>query len=107
MSALPQVKIPHPHVEVRPDLMEGSPVVRGSRVPVRRLWAWHRRGVTVETLMKRYPQLGPARILDSLAFAYDNTELIELDLSRERAALGPNADEVPGRMTQTGLPFAK
>jgi uncharacterized protein (DUF433 family) len=94
-------------VEVRDDVLAGSPCVRGSRVPVRRLWSWHRRGVSVETLLKRYPALGPARVLDALAFAYDNTDLIEADLSREEALLGPNAEAVPGRMNQEKLPFQK
>jgi uncharacterized protein (DUF433 family) len=102
--ALPPTRVAHPHVEVRDDVLNGSPVVRGSRVPVRRLWAWFRRGVTVETLLKRYPQLGPARVLDALSFAYDNTELIEADLERERALI-PRADDVPGAMKQVGLPF--
>jgi uncharacterized protein (DUF433 family) len=105
MSSLPRVVVNHPHVDVRDDVLAGSPCVRGSRVPVRRLWAWHRRGVTVETLLKRYPQLGPARILDALAFAYDNTDVVEADLSRERALLGPRAEEVPGAMTQEALPL--
>lgn len=106
-APLPGVRVQHPHVEIRPDLLGGSPLVRGSKVPVRRIWAWHRRGVTVETLLKRYPQLGPARILDALSFAYDNSELVEADLTRERAMLGPQADEVPGLMHQEGLPFRK
>ncbi|MGO8994371.1 MAG: DUF433 domain-containing protein [Polyangiaceae bacterium] len=104
---LPAVRVPHPHVEVRDDLLAGSPCVQGSRVPVRRLWSWHRRGVSVETLLKRYPSLGPARVLDALAFAYDNTELIEADLSREEALLGPKVDAVPGAMNQERLPFRK
>src|SRR5215813_7587947 len=106
MSApLPPVKVPHPHVEVRSDLLAGSPCVRGTKVPVRRLWAWHRRGISVETLLKRYPQLGPARVLDALAFAYDNTELVEADLARERALMGSQAEAVPGAMQQEDLPF--
>ena len=105
--SLPPVRVPHPHVELRADLLQGSPCVRGSRVPVRRLWSWHRRGVSVETLLKRYPALGPARVLDALAFAYDNTELIEADLSREEALLGPKAEAVPGAMDQEKLPFRK
>jgi len=104
---LPAVRVPHPHVEVAGDVMGGSPFVRGTRVPVRRLWSWHRRGVTVETLLKRYPSLGPARVLDALAFAYDNTELVEADLSREAALLGGRAEEVPGAMEQEKLPFRK
>jgi uncharacterized protein (DUF433 family) len=103
VAALPPVKVPHPHVEVRDDVLGGSPVVRGTRVPVRRLWSWHRGGVKVETLLKRYPQLGPARVLSALAFAYDNVDLLEADLARERALLGPKADAVPGAMSQEDL----
>ena len=37
--------------------------------------------------MRRYPQLGPARVLDALAFSYDNEELVEADLAREQALM--------------------
>lgn len=104
---LPPVLVQHPHVEVRDDLLGGSPVVRGTRVPVRRLWAWHRKGVSVETLVKRYPSLGWAKVLGGLAFAYDNEELVEADLDRERALLESEPERVPGRMDQTSLPFSR
>lgn len=81
---MPPVRTPHPHVEVSPD---GRPFIKGTRVPVRRLFSWHRQGTTCETLLRRYPQLGPARIFDALAFAYDNLDLITADLVREREEL--------------------
>lgn len=95
---LPPVSVHYPTVEVRDDLLGGSPVVRGSRVPVRRLWAWHRKGVSVETLVKRYASLGWENVLGGLAFAYANEELIEADLARERAFIdgpSPGAGEDP------------
>ncbi len=104
---VPPAVVAHPHVEIRADLLGGSPVVRGSRVPVRRLWAWHRKGVSVETLVKRYPSLGWAKVLDGLAFAYDNEEIVEADLDRERALMESDPDPVPGKMAQTSLPFSK
>jgi uncharacterized protein (DUF433 family) len=111
MPSLPRVRVPHPHVDVRSDILDGSPCVIGTKVPVRRLWAWHRRGISVETLLKRYPQLGPARILDALAFAYDNTDVVEADLAHERALMDASADEaadhVPGAMNQEKLPFRR
>lgn len=84
MVTLPDPKIPHPHVVIH---AYGVPYIEGSRVPVRRVFSWHRQGTTVKTLIRRYPQLGPARILDALAFAYDNLELITADLARERDEL--------------------
>ena len=103
MAELPPVRVPHPHVECRADVLNGSPCVRGTRVPVRRLWSWHRRGTTIETLLKRYPQLGPARVLDALAFAYDNEELVKADLERENEAL--DGEPPPRDPKQVKLPF--
>jgi uncharacterized protein (DUF433 family) len=85
LPPLPRVMVPHPHVRCDSRLLQGSPHVEGSRVPVRRLWAWHRSGVSIDTLLKRYPRLGPARVLDALSFAYDNREVVEADLAREMA----------------------
>jgi uncharacterized protein (DUF433 family) len=84
---LPPPRIPHPHVVIDPKINDGSPIIEGTRVPVRRIFGWHRQGTTVETLLRRYPQLGPARILDALAFAYDNLDLMTADLLREREQL--------------------
>ena len=77
------VTIHHPHVEVG----TGTPVVRGTKIPVCRLWAWHIQGVTIETLVKRYPRVGPAAILDALSFAYDNRAMIDDDIERRCQAL--------------------
>lgn len=102
MSGLPPVRNHYPHIDLC-DELGGSPVLSGTRVPVRRLWAWHRRGTSVETLVKRYPKLGWARILGALAFAYDNLELIEADLERERALL--EAEEHREEPAQAVLAF--
>lgn len=87
MSELPPVLIQHPHVEIRDEVLSGSPVVRGTRVPVRRLWAWFRKGVLAETLIKRYPALGAAKVLDALSFAFDNQDLMHADIERETRAM--------------------
>jgi uncharacterized protein (DUF433 family) len=104
MSGLPPVRVAHPHVELKPD--DGAPFVRGTRVAVRRLYAWHKGGSSVETLLKRYPMLGPARLFDALAFAYDNLELVEADVARERSAIAEaDLDNPPKPAKQEKLPF--
>lgn len=103
----PIVLIPHPHVRVERNVLAGSPYVAGSRVPVRRLWGFYRNGASVEVLVKRFPRLGPGKIFDALAFAFDNPEVIEWDLARERQLLesqdAPPA--LPQTRTQMDLPF--
>ncbi len=81
--AKPVILVPHPHVRCEALVLNGSPYVVGSRVPVRRLWAFYRNGTSIERIIKRYPQLGPAKVFDALAFALDNQEVVDADLQRE------------------------
>lgn len=85
ISFLPSILIHHPHIAVD---TSGSPVIDGTKVLVRRIWSWHRRGVSVEALLRRYPSLKPAQILTALAFAYDNQDLVQADIEREETLLG-------------------
>lgn len=105
---LPRVLVAHPHVRCDAHILSGSPHIVGSRVPVRRLWSWHKAGTAVETLMRRYPNLGPNKVLDALAFAYDNPDLIQADLEREQRLFeergGPTKFARP--LAQLALPFA-
>ncbi len=107
LGNLPVVLVPHPHVRVDGHVLGGSPYVTGTRVPVRRLWAFYRNGARVETLIKRYPQLGAAKIFDALAFAWDNQQVIEMDLAREAALLGRDGPAVASKSgSQMDLPFS-
>jgi uncharacterized protein (DUF433 family) len=105
---LPIVLVPHPHVRVDENQLAGSPYVVGSRVPVRRLWVFYRGGASVERILKRYPQLGAAKVFDALAFALDNAEVMEADIRREEEILaraGHPAPAQPAQVTQMELPF--
>jgi uncharacterized protein (DUF433 family) len=104
--ALPVILTPHPHVRVDKNVLGGSPYVVGSRVPVRRLWAFYRNGTSVERILKRYPQLGPAKVFDALAFALDNQEVVDADLAREESLLAAQKPAQRGSSAQIELPFA-
>jgi uncharacterized protein (DUF433 family) len=106
--SLPIVLVPHPHVRVDAKVLGGSPHVAGSRVLVRRLYAFYKSGARIETILRRYPQLEPAKVFDALAFALDNLEVIEADIERERDMLErsgarPATSQSPAR--QVELPF--
>lgn len=109
MSSLPIVLVPHPHVRVDKKILGGSPHVAGSRVPVRRLYAFYRSGTPIEKILKRYPQLSPAKVFDALAFALDNPEVLEADMENEAELLDDRQSKrsrrLPG-LRQVELPFA-
>ncbi|MEB2312987.1 MAG: DUF433 domain-containing protein [Sorangiineae bacterium] len=107
---LPMVLVPHPHVRVDSNVLGGSPYVAGSRVLVRRLFAFYRRGVPIEQLRKNFPQLRPAALFDALAFALDNPEVMDADLASEREILARLHRRAPGKPQgpeQIELPFAR
>lgn len=104
--ALPVILTPHPHVRVDKNVLGGSPYVVGSRVPVRRLWAFYRNGTSIERILKRYPQLGPAKVFDALAFALDNQEVVDADLAQEESLLAAREPAPRGPSAQIELPFA-
>jgi uncharacterized protein (DUF433 family) len=103
---LPVILVPHPHVRVDKNTLGGSPYVVGSRVPVRRLWAFYRNGTSIDRILKRYPQLGPAKVFDALAFALDNEEVVEADLAREESLLATREQPRRQESAQIELPFA-
>lgn len=103
--ALPVILTPHPHVRVDKNVLGGSPYVVGSRVPVRRLWAFYRSGTSIERILKRYPQLGPAKVFDALAFALDNQEVVDADLAKEESLLAVRQPSLRGPSAQIELPF--
>jgi uncharacterized protein (DUF433 family) len=103
--ALPVILTPHPHVRVDKGVLGGSPYVVGSRVPVRRLWAFYRSGTSIERILKRYPQLGPAKVFDALAFALDNQEVVDADLEKEESLLATREPMRRGPSAQIELPF--
>ena len=61
---------------------------------------FYRNGTSIERILKRYPQLGPAKVFDALAFALDNQEVVDADLAHEesllatRVLVGRTPDEV-------------
>lgn len=89
-------------------MLGGSPFVTGSRVPVRRLYAFYESGATIEQLLKRFPHLSPAKVFDALAFALDNPEVMDADMAREADMLKRATRRSPARphgAEQMSLPF--
>lgn len=80
-----QRPFPHPHVEY--DSVLGYHVVKGTSFRAARLFAWYKQGTTVETLLRRYPRLGPARIFGTLAWAHDNHDIVTREIITERDAI--------------------
>ena len=75
-------QIGHPHITSNPQICGGSPVIAGTRFPVRSVvMSVLKHGLTPEELVEQFPFLTLAQIHDALAFYYDNREEVDRDLA--------------------------
>ena len=63
--------MPHERIESNPDIMDGKPVVRGTRVPVELVLRKLGAGMPVEAILADHPRLTPDDIRAAQAFAAD------------------------------------
>lgn len=71
----------HPHVMIDPSICGGSPVIAGTRFPVRSAVIYVlKHGLTPEELVARFSHLTLAQVHDALSYYYDNREEIEKDI---------------------------
>ena len=91
MATVPKPsKILHPHVECRPGVCGGEPVVRGTRFPVRSVVEYVlRSGMTPEELVAEWKQLSLAQVHDALSYYYDHKTEIDRSIRANRRAARP------------------
>ena len=58
-------------VEINADVMQGKPVIRGTRIPVELVLSKLAEGATTEDLLDAYPRLAADDIRAALAYAAD------------------------------------
>jgi uncharacterized protein (DUF433 family) len=79
------MKVPHPHITSNPQICGGSPIIEGTRFPVRSVVSYIlHHGLSPEELVSRFPDLNLAQIHDALAYYYDNRDEIQQDLDANR-----------------------
>ena len=63
--------MPNERIEINPDVMDGKPVIRGTRIPVERVLRRLGAGMSLEAIMADHPRLTHDDILAAQAFAVD------------------------------------
>jgi uncharacterized protein (DUF433 family) len=81
MQATTLQQTTHLYVIRRADLAGGSPVVAGTKFPVRSVVQYVlRQGLTPEELVREFPQLTLPKIYDALSYYYEHQEEIDREL---------------------------
>jgi uncharacterized protein (DUF433 family) len=63
--------MPHERIEISPDIMDGKPVIRGTRVPVELVLRKLGAGAPPEAILADHPRLTQRDIQAAQAFAAD------------------------------------
>ena len=90
-------RVIHPHVASDATVCGGSPIILGTRFPVRSVVHYVLRlGFSPEELVERFPHLALAHVYDALAYYYDNRAEIEADITANREdVVRPTAPALP------------
>ena len=76
----PNSKTQHPHVSQDENICNNSPIITGTRTPVRSIVSYHKNGLTAEEIAAKLHYLSLSEIYDALAFYYDNKAFIDKDI---------------------------
>jgi type III restriction enzyme len=71
----------HPYVTQKKGVCGGRSVIRSTRIPVWSLIQWYKQGMTIEDIMREFPQLKPAQVHDAFSYYYDNRKEVEKDIT--------------------------
>jgi len=74
------VKTEHPHIVQIEGVCGGSPVVVGTRIPVRAIIGYYKLGLSVEEILEGMPCLTAAQVYDALSYYHDHQEEIEREI---------------------------
>lgn len=75
------LKVRHPHIVSRKGYCGGSPVIAGTKFPVRSIVNYVlRQGMAPEELVAEFRHLTLAQIHDALSYYYDNRVEVERDI---------------------------
>ncbi len=80
--ARPSNKLKHPYIVSQEDYCAGSPVIEGTKFPVRSIVRYVlKQGISPEELVKEFHHLSLAQVYDAISYYYDNEAEIERELS--------------------------
>ncbi len=82
MPAAQKVKPKHPYISSLKSHCGGSPIIAGTKFPVRSVVFYVlRQGMAPEELVKEFSHLTLPQVYDALSYYYDNKENIDRDLA--------------------------
>ena len=93
MSIIQKNNIKHPYIVSLKTHCGGSPIITGTKFPVRSVVNYVlRQGMTPEELVREFSHLTLSNVYDALSYYYDNKEMIDEELSLNESNLRKKAN---------------
>ena len=74
-------KMDHPYIVSHKDYCGGSPVIKGTKFPVRSIGNYVlRQGISPEEMVREFSHLTLAQVYDALSYYYDHKETIDREI---------------------------
>jgi uncharacterized protein (DUF433 family) len=74
----------HPYIVRNDGILNGAPIVNGTRTPVRAIAELWKFGVSPEEIAVRLPHLTLAQVFDALSYYQEQQVAIDEDIARNR-----------------------
>ena len=79
------VRTEHPHIERRPGVCGGEPLIKGMRLTVRAVVTYVlKQGITPEEMVREWKRLNLAKVYDALSYYHDHKTEIDRHIRRNR-----------------------
>lgn len=74
-----------PHIISNPAILNGKPIIKGTRISVELILEWLGAGGTPETIAAKHPLLSPERVMEAIRYAarFSRNEII-IEVQTER-----------------------
>ena len=72
--------IKYPHIACNPRILNGAPVIKGTRIAVRAIAGYYQLGMTPDEILQSLPHLTQSELHAALTYYFDHQKDIDRDL---------------------------
>ncbi len=69
---------PFQHIESNPEVLNGKPVLKGTRISVQLVLEWLASGATVDQIVTKHPLITKAAVLEAVRYGNNANSLLDL-----------------------------
>jgi len=76
----------YPYITYRKDVLNGSPIISGTRVSVKTIAGYYQMGMNVDEILSTLAHLTPSQVHSALAYYFDHQKEIDKEINEDNEA---------------------